>query len=130
MRIHRLKQTSGVDESRTPKKKLIRLSESELKRVISESVSQILQEEYEGYKNYAEYTKYRPIGKKKFQTKYGNEIESVVTLRSGSGQMCHIVEDDHCYVLYNQLSFENEAVPVTHIFPDAFEILKKLPNPQ
>ena len=28
VRIHRLKQTSGVDESRTPKKKLIRLTES------------------------------------------------------------------------------------------------------
>ena len=109
--------------------KVLRLTESDLKGLIIESVSRIL-EEYEGYKNYAEYAKYRPIGKKKFQTEYGNEIESVVTLKSESGQMCHIVEDDHCYVLYNQLSFEKEAKPVTHIFPDAFEILKKLPNPQ
>lgn len=108
----------------------IGLTEFKLRRLIKEEVSRILQEEYEGYENYAEYAKYRPIGKKKFQTEHGNEIESVVTLKSGSGQMCHIVEDDHCYVLYNQLSFKDEAAPVTHIFPDAFEILKKLPNPQ
>lgn len=108
----------------------IGLTENKLRRLIKEEVSRILQEEYEGYENYAEYAKYRPIGKRKFQTENGNEIESVITLQSGSGQMCHIVEDDHCYVLYNQLSFESEASPVTHIFPDAFEILKKLPNPQ
>ena len=36
------------------KKNIVRLNKTELKRVIAESVSQILQEEYEGYENHAE----------------------------------------------------------------------------
>ena len=40
---------------------------------------------------------------------------------------CHIIIDDHCYVL----CMENEdgsCKPTTHIFKEAFEVIKTLPN--
>lgn len=77
-----------------------------------------------------EYYRYKSIGTQKFKLKNGIEINSIITLKNGSGQMCHITEDDHCYVLYNQNSPEESANKITHIFPEAFEILKELPSLQ
>lgn len=53
----------------------------------------------------------------------------VATLADEYGSMCQIVRDDHCYVLKlknNNGQYEN----TTHIFPEAFEVLKTLPNPE
>ena len=74
---------------------------------------------------------YTEIGRCYFKNK-GSErkILSIMTLRNSYGQMCHIVEDDHCYVLYNQFPENDYATKTFFIFPEAFEALKKLPNPQ
>lgn len=74
---------------------------------------------------------YSSIGSHFFKTNNGNtELKSIVTLQSNtSGQCCHIVEDDHCYVLYdgNDLN-DNNCQLIHHIFPEAFNVLKDLPQ--
>ena len=59
----------------------------------------------------------------------GTQTKPVATLEDEYGSICQIVEDDHCYVLKlknNKGQYEN----TTHIFPEAFEVLKTLPNPE
>lgn len=59
----------------------------------------------------------------------GARIEPVATLADEYGSMCQIVSDDHCYTIKlknNNGQYEN----TTHIFPEAFEVLKTLPNPR
>lgn len=70
--------------------------------------------------------------------KNGNEFTPVATLESEYGGVAHFYIDDHCYVLGlerdcsktsdNKSPFLRETHPVTHIFPEAFEVLKKLPD--
>ena len=70
----------------------------------------------------------------------GCEITPVATLVDNAGGVAHIWIDDHCY----QLGLESSAkemsdgkvmcepyvVPVTHIFAEAFDVLKQLPRLQ
>ncbi|MCK5607752.1 hypothetical protein KAR91_38070 [Candidatus Pacearchaeota archaeon] len=67
--------------------------------------------------------------------KNGDELNPVATLKDEYGGVAHIGIDDHCYVLYLQrteggiLAEERTfCVGVTHIFPEAFEVLKTLPS--
>lgn len=51
----------------------------------------------------------------------------IATLQDDFGGRCHIIIDDNCYVV----CLENEdgaCKPTTHIFREAFEILKFLPT--
>lgn len=76
-----------------------------------------------------------------FTDKHGNVHTPVATLEDEYGGVCHIIEDDHCYVLYlKAVSFK--SVPkgcldiqdgvwfrrITHIFREAHELLKSLPT--
>lgn len=121
----RYDQVNNMLENAKPLKSIKSLIERiEEKNVINEkkcndSVIRLLNE-----------SKYIPIGSHKFKTKNGKiEYESIVTLQSDtSGQCCHIVEDDHCYVLFNGHDLnDNDCQRITYIFPEAFKALKDLP---
>lgn len=113
-------------------KHTIRITESELKKVIAESVKRIvrgLNEKKEGHS-------YKPIGSQTFYTNNGKTAhKSIVTLQAPSGQVCHIAEDDHCYVLYNGsgIHYDGDGLKdkncemIHYIFPEAFKALKELP---
>lgn len=58
----------------------------------------------------------------------GAETRPVATLADEYGGMCQITCDDHCYTI--KLKNKNgQYEDTTHIFPEAFEVLKTLPNP-
>lgn len=66
----------------------------------------------------------------------GVEISPVATLEDEYGGRAHIWVDDHCYQLGQErteaITSESEpetfVVPVTHIFPEAFQVMKALPD--
>lgn len=113
-------------------KHTIRLTESELKKVIAESVKRVVR----GLNEKKEDHSYKPIGSQTFYTNNGKtEHKSIVTLQAPSGQVCHIAEDDHCYVLYNGsgIHYDGDGLKnkncemIHYIFPEAFKALKELP---
>lgn len=76
---------------------------------------------------------------KKAIDKNGNELTPVATLESENGGVAHFYTDDHCYVLglerdssknieKGEKQFPKETHLVNHIFPEAFEVLKSLPD--
>lgn len=112
--------------------KTIRLTELELKGIITESVRQIVRTLNEKKEDHS----YKPIGSQTFYTNNGKtEHKSIVTLQAPSGQVCHIAEDDHCYVLYNGsgIHYDGDGLKdkncemIHYIFPEAFKALKELP---
>lgn len=68
----------------------------------------------------------------------GCEITPIATLMDTAGGVAHIWVDDHCYQLGLESSAEAKSdgemvcesyvVPVTHIFAEAFDVLKLLPS--
>ena len=105
-------------------KRIIRLTESELKGIITESVKQVIKTLNESEVD----NSYKPIGGgHKFTDKNGTEWTSVMTIKAPSGQMCHFVEDDHCYLLFNDDGEGKNCSDIKWIFPEAFEALKSLP---
>jgi len=65
----------------------------------------------------------------------------IATLKDEYGGIFHIIEDDHCYVLFRQEIWEQvtdllgkriviEGKYSSHLFPEAVEALKSLPTPQ
>lgn len=113
-------------------KRVIRLTESELKGIITESVRQIIRTFNEEKEDYS----YKPIEAQTFYTNNGKtERKSIDTLQAPSGQVCHIAEDDHCYVLFNGSGIDcggnglndKNCQMIHYIFPEAFKALKELP---
>lgn len=106
-------------------KPIITITESDLRHMVRESICRILSEQ----KKENDYT-YKPIGSHKFWSNNGKtEWKSIVTLQTPySKQCCHIVEDDHCYVLFNGSGLDDKNCKLINwIFPEAFEALKALP---
>jgi hypothetical protein len=64
-----------------------------------------------------------------FLNNNGEEVIPIATLKDEYGGVSHIVEDDHCYVLYNG-SANRPFQKVYHWYPEAVEAMKKLPTPQ
>ena len=59
----------------------------------------------------------------------GAQSKPVATLADEFGGVCQIVIDDHCDTV--KLKNKNgQYENTTHIFPEAFEVLKTLPNPR
>lgn len=52
----------------------------------------------------------------------------VATLQDECGGTFHIIIDDHCYVLCMETE-DGSCKPATHIFREAFEVIKTLPPP-
>lgn len=61
-------------------------------------------------------------------SKGGSIVCPIATLKDEYGGVCHIAEDDHCYVLYQNNSDGTYSL-ATHIFKEAFEVLRNLPSP-
>ena len=76
-------------------------------------------------------TSYKIIGSNiKFGIGDGVYLFSKITLQNNSGQVCHIAEDDHCYVLYSGLNLNDDnCKQTTYIFPEAFKALTYLSPP-
>ena len=55
-------------------------------------------------------------------------MNPVATLQDECGGTFHIIIDDHCYVLCME-DEDGLCRPATHIFREAFEVLKQLPIP-
>lgn len=64
----------------------------------------------------------------KFVTMSGVELTPVLSL-SEKGQLCHITQDDGCYVCYLYIE-DSGYIPVTHIFPELHTALCTLPTPE
>ena len=124
------KATHFSDTSNQPPKKIkeakaIKLTEPELRRVITECVAKVLFEE----RRHEDHT-YHPIGSHKFWSNNGKtKWKSIVTLQNPSSkQCCHIAEDDNCYILFNGSGLEDKNCEmINYIFPEAFKALKTLP---
>ena len=59
----------------------------------------------------------------------GAQSKPVATLADEFGGVSQIVRDDHCYTV--KLKNRNgQYENTTHFFPEAFEVLKTLPNPR
>ena len=56
----------------------------------------------------------------------GVDLTPIATLESESGGCAHIWIDDHCYQL--GLVRDGLVKPTSHIFPEAFLVLKTLPD--
>lgn len=58
------------------------------------------------------------------------EISPVVTMEDEHGGRAHIWVDDNCYQIGLERAKAGEVFvrPVTHIFPEAFNALKTLPD--
>lgn len=55
-------------------------------------------------------------------------VNPVATLEDEFGGVCQIINDDHCYVVclkQDDGTFKHS----THIFKEAFDVLKNLPSP-
>lgn len=57
-----------------------------------------------------------------------SKVTPLATLEDECGGRCHIIEDDHCYVLCIEQE-DGSCRPSTHIFKEALEVMKKLPPP-
>lgn len=55
-------------------------------------------------------------------------VNPIATLKDECGGTCHIINDDHCYVICIE-KMDGSCSPTTHIFKEVFKVLKKLPSP-
>ena len=99
-------------------KKVVWLTESELKEIIAECVRTVLNEH-----------EYKPISRNKEITlNNGVKVKSLVTLSDGAG-VYEIWEDDGCYVCCDMNYYRNnEDYQPMYIFPELLKALKDLPN--
>ena len=93
----------------------VQLGESDLRKIVKECVSRIINE-----------SEYKPVTHNKtIKLDNGVEVKSLVTLSDGAGKY-DIYEDDGCYVVWNRkYKGENNH---WYIFPELLSALKKLPN--
>ena len=98
-------------------KRIIRLNESDIRKMVCECVRMVLSE-----------TAYKPIAHNKtIKLPNGVEVESLITLSDGAGRF-DIYEDDGCYVVRDRnLDGDKDSHP-WYIFPELLSALKKLPN--
>ena len=103
----------------------MKLKESDLRCIISETIKRIIKD------NKPVITEsYEPIGGGyEFIDENGIKHTSVMTIQSQSGQMCHIAEDDHCYLLFNDYGSGKNCTHIKWIFPEALKVLQMLPLP-
>ena len=103
----------------------IKLKESDLRCIIYETIKRIIKD------NKPVLTEsYKPIGGEyEFMDENGIKRTSVVTIQSQNGQMCHIAEDDHCYLLFNDCGSGKNCTHIKRIFPEVLKVLQMLPLP-
>lgn len=104
-----------IPESKRHKITKVRLTESQLQKVISNCVRQILNEEYKVVERNT-----------KFNWGNGDEGFALITLKTDLGGESRVVENDGCYVLYQKVG--DDYKPAPFLYPEAFNAMKKLPN--
>lgn len=83
---------------------------------------------------------YKQVATQKLATLWnGSVVLPVATLESSGGGVCHIIEDDHCYVVvlerdYNECpdiggAVERRCKPTHHLFSEVVDVIKTLPTP-
>ena len=65
---------------------------------------------------------------KPFRTLSGAEAAPILTLEDEYGGICHITEEDGCYISYLYIE-DSGFVPITHIFSELYDALCKLGTP-
>ena len=55
-------------------------------------------------------------------------VDAVASLQDKYGGEAHVVEDDGCYVILSRAT-DGSYYPASWIFPELFEVLRTLPNP-
>lgn len=55
-------------------------------------------------------------------------MHPVATLSDEAGGVCQIINDDHCYVVCLKKE-DGTYKPTSHLFKEAFNVLKTLPEP-
>ena len=106
-------------------KNVIHINETELKSLIKECVKRIINEH-----NKLLMESYKPICKGyEFTDENGIKRTSVISIQDNSGQMCHIAEDDNCYLLFNDNGTGKNCSYIKWIFPELLKILQTLPLP-
>lgn len=58
----------------------------------------------------------------------GNNVTPLATLEDENGDVCQIINDDHCYVICLKQD-DGTYKPTTHIFKEAFDVLKQMGSP-
>lgn len=95
---------------------LIRLNESEFYDMVCSIAKRVINEEYRITSTDED-----------FVFDNGKIGHSLMTLRDDAGGITRVIEDDGCYVPY-QVTTDGKHVPQTHLYPELFNALKKLPN--
>ena len=66
---------------------------------------------------------------KEIEMDNGSVCYPIVTLKDEFGGICQIVTDDHCYIVcLNQT--DGKYKPISHLFREVLEVLRKLPLPE
>jgi hypothetical protein len=98
-------------------KKVIRISESELRGMVKHIANQILRENYKVVST-----------DDVFEYGDGKKGHSVLTLKDEHGGETRVIEDDGCYVPY-QRCVNGKYEKQTYIYPELFNAMKEhLPN--
>ena len=106
-------KNSPLTESRDNK---IRLNEFEFYDMVCSITRRVINEEYRITSTDED-----------FVFDNGKIGHSIMTLRDDAGGITRVIEDDGCYVPY-QVTTDGKHVPQTHLYPELFNALKKLPN--
>lgn len=105
-----------INESKRP---VVRLTESELHKIVATISREILNEEYKVTSTDEDF---------KFDN--GVDAHSVLTLKDEAGGLTRVIEDDGCYVPY-QRCLDGHYEAISHLYPELFNAMKKhLPNLQ
>lgn len=103
-----------INESKRP---VVRLTESELHKIVATISREILNEEYKVTSTDEDF---------KFEN--GVDAHSVLTLKDEAGGLTRVIEDDGCYVPY-QRCVDGHYEEISYLYPELFNAMKKhLPN--
>lgn len=104
----------------------IRITESEIRDIIRESVEQILSESESEYGPNG----YRIVKDGMDYTIKGEKQHSVISVVNDDGsQAYHIDIDDHCYKFFATIDGKSEAYQYPYIFDELLDAIKMLPRP-
>lgn len=104
----------------------IRITESEIRDMVRESVERILSESKSEYGPNG----YRIVKGGMDYIIKGDKRHSVISVVSQEGsQAYHIDTDDHCYKFYVTMGDKSEAYQYPYIFDELLDAIKMLPRP-
>ncbi len=104
----------------------IRITESEIRDMVRESVERILSESKSEYGPNG----YRIVKGGMDYTIKGEKRHSAISVVSeGGSQAYHIGTDDHCYKFYVTMDGKSEAYQYPYIFDELLDAIKMLPRP-